>query len=406
MVKDNTLYDRLGVSPNANTVEIMKSYKKLALKYHPDKNPDDPNADVKLKEINLAKEYLTNPEKRKLYDDIGMDYINNNGVQQPNINPEDLFGMFGNGFPGHPFQQMRHPQQNQQSDNVIHQQDMTLEDIYNAVTITVVYQQKHMCTLCNGKTSKCTTCDGRGMQVQIIRNGQMIQQIQTQCNTCRGSGKINVADDKCKLCNGDGYKLHDARINIPLKDGLQNGQHLQIPGHGHNLKEGKTDLIIVINEKPHPIFKRVNNDLFIDVELKLFQAIYGFDIIIEHLDKRKLHISHSGKTEYGVSRIIHSEGMKTTDGNNKGNLIIKFNIKLPSLNNNELSSKLLFLLKSLDQDDANKETIVKNSKSNYINTVLLDYNDETNTKQPQQQQQQNPFQQQQQHPQQVQCNQQ
>jgi DnaJ-class molecular chaperone len=113
MVRDTTLYDRLKVSPDANNNEIMKAYKKLAIQMHPDKNPDDENANTKFQDLNAAKEILTNSEKRKMYDDIGMDYVNGNAPQHQSMNPEDLFSMFGGGgFPGgHPFGHMKRQQQ-------------------------------------------------------------------------------------------------------------------------------------------------------------------------------------------------------------------------------------------------------------------------------------------------------
>jgi DnaJ-class molecular chaperone len=377
MVRDTTLYDRLEVQPDASAADILKSYKLLAKKYHPDKNPDDPNANVKLQEINQAKEFLTNPEKRQMYDQLGMDFVNGNQPQQA-VRPEDLF----RGFPGHPFGNMRGQQQ---KENVEIHQEVTLEQIYNEATIQISFQQKQVCGVCKAEFTKCDTCDGRGFRVQVVQMGPMIQQIQTPCNTCNSTGKKENPNGKCSGCDGSGYKLKDVKANIPLKNGLSNGQKIQIPNHGHHLRDGKTDLIIVIHEKPHNVYKRINNDLLIEVDLKLFQAISGFDKIIEHLDGRKLHISHTGKTEHGSFRKISDEGMKVLNGGSKGkgDLIIKFNIKLPNLDDSEISNKLLYLLKTIDSEESNKETIIKNSKNNYVKTILM--NVEGNPTEPQQQ---------------------
>jgi DnaJ-class molecular chaperone len=193
--------------------------------------------------------------------------------------------------------------------------------------------------------------------------GPMIQQIQRPCEICRGTGK-NININKCNFCD-DGYKTKEISIKIPLKKEFSNGQQLTLPNHGHQFKNEKTDLIIIINEKIHPIFKRHNNDLCIDIELKLFQAIYGFEKIIKHLDNRELHISYNGKTEFGTFKKIPNEGMKN------GDLYIKFTFKLPLLDNIEVSSKLLYLLKILDQDEANNEIIIKNSDTKYIKTIIF-----------------------------------
>jgi DnaJ family protein A protein 2 len=266
----------------------------------------------------------------------------------------------------------------QQKENIVITKEVTLEEIYNEVVVPVNFEQKQYCSQCkgegtkDGRSSKCSTCDGRGVMVKIIQQGPMIQQIQMPCNTCYGSGKSKSAGDNCSLCNGECYKIKEVKANIPLKNGLSHGQQVQIPNHGHHLKDGKTDLIIVINEKPHNVFKRKGNDLFITIELKLFQAIYGFDKIIEHLDKRKLHISHTGRTEYDTVRKISGEGMHILNGSGgKGDLYIRFTIKLPNTSDFEISSKLQYLLKTMENEESNNETMIKNSKNNYVKTVLL-----------------------------------
>ena len=402
MVKDNTLYDILGVQSNSTTEEITKAYKKIAIKWHPDRNPDNiDQANQKLIEINQAKEILTDTEKRRIYDQVGMDYVNNNEQQQQHMNHEDLFNMFNN---NDPFQSRQ-----KQKENIFVNHSVTLEEMYNESIITVKFQQKQICKTCDGegtkdrKTNNCTHCNGKGVNVQIVQMGPMIQQIQIPCTVCNGTGKIINNNNKCSDCSGEGYTINNVSINIPLKNGLSPGQQIQLPGQGHNLKDGKTDLIITINEIPHAKFQRLNNDLLIEVDIKLYQSLFGFDKIIEHLDKRKLLISHVGKTEYKTIKKIVGEGMNILNSKDKGDLLVKFNIILPIIDNIDMSNKLLYLLKTFETEEANNETIIKNSKNNFVKVILkkTDYKTVRNNAQQQQHQQQH--QHQHQHQQQQQC---
>jgi DnaJ family protein A protein 2 len=403
MVKDTVLYDRLGVPPTASEDEILRAFKRMAVKTHPDKNPDDPDANKKFQEVNQAKDILADPDKRNVYDQIGMEFINNeaSGGHPDGVNPADIFNMF-NGGSGHHFStSFSHfgGGRQEQKENITINQEVTLEQIYNQESIHILFKQKHICLKCDGNgtkdgtPSKCSTCNGNGIVIQRIQMGPMIQQIQTVCPQCRGSCKFVCDDNKCNYCNGECYNLKDVKTQIPLKNGLSNGQQILLKGHGHHLKEGKTDLIIVINEKEHSNFKRNGNDLIISVELKLYQALFGFDKIIEHLDKRKLYISHNGKTEYNTLRKISNEGMNILNTNTKGDLIIKFNINLP-ICASEISNKLLYLLKTIDQDETNNEVLIKNNKTQYIKTLLCDISNYNTNKSEEQNNQQHQHQQQ------------
>ena len=384
MVRDSTLYDKLGVSTNASADDINKAYKKLAVKMHPDKNPNDPDANAKFQEINQAKEILTNDEKKKMYDQVGMDYVNNPQGGGSNVSAEDIFAqMFGGGggggggfpfgFGGNPFGMRREREENE---HITINKDVNLEQLYNEEAITLEFKQKHMCKDCDGegtkdKTStKCGPCGGQGMVIQRIQMGPMIQQIQSHCPHCQGSGKGQVhPNNKCNSCDGKAYKFKDVKINVPLKSGLSNGQQIQIPGHGNNLKSGKSDLIIILSVQEHPIFKRDGNDLKINIELKLYQSIFGFNKIIKHLDKRELLISYVGKTNHDCVRRINGEGIKGLDGN-KGNLIITFKVNIPVVEEEELKNKLLSTLKIIDKIENEKEETIKTDTSKYVKTIL------------------------------------
>jgi DnaJ-class molecular chaperone len=380
MVRDSSLYDKLGVSTNASVEDINKAYKKLAVKMHPDKNPNDPNANAKFQEINQAKEILTNEEKKRMYDQIGMDYVNNPQGGGHHGGAEDIFAqMFGGGggfpfgFGGNPFGMRREREENE---HITINKDVNLEQLYNEESISLEFKQKHMCQNCDGEGTKdktstrCGPCGGQGMIVQRIQMGPIVQQIQSPCPHCHGSGKGQVhPNNKCNSCDGKAYKFKDVKINVPLKSGLTNGQQIQIPGHGNHLKSGKSDLIIVLSVHDHPIFKREGNDLKINIELKLYQSIFGFNKIINHLDKRELLISYVGRTNHDMVRRINGEGIKGLDGN-KGNLIITFKVNIPIVEEDELKTKLLSTLKIIDTLENEKEENINKNISKYVKTIL------------------------------------
>ena len=310
MVKDTTLYNRLEVEPNADESVIKKSYNKLSKIWHPDKHGDEKKeeATLKFKEITEARDILLDKEKRNMYDQVGMDILKQNeGQPGPGFNP------FGDMFGGSPFGFMP-GQQKQGPEHIIETINVTLEQLYKEESVNFTYKQKIVCTPCDGEGSKdgkpttCTTCNGKGMRVQVIRMGPMIQQAVSPCNVCEGKGKMIEEKNKCETCHAKCYVVKEKTIMIPLKSGLNDGNKVNLPGKGHQLKNIRTDLIVEIKVKQHKVFKRYMDDLFVDVDLKLYQALFGFDKIICHLDGRKLHISSSSKTDVNMFRKLAAKG--------------------------------------------------------------------------------------------------
>jgi DnaJ family protein A protein 2 len=197
--------------------------------------------------------------------------------------------------------------------------------------------------------------------------GPMVQQIVINCETCKGKGNIILENNKCEVCNGNGIVTKEKTIPIPLKNGFGNGIKLQLDGKGHHFKNQKTDLVVIINEEPHKIFKRRGNDLFVEVTLKLYQALFGFDKILVHLDGKKLHLHSTGKTDFNSIKKISQEGMVDLRTGVKGDIIIKFNIELPTITNETLIKELTLLNK--------KESIAEKNvlqETDLVKTLLTD----------------------------------
>jgi DnaJ family protein A protein 2 len=393
MVKDSTLYERLEIPVDANEGQIKKAFNKLSKQWHPDKHPDEKKeeASKKFQDINQAKEVLLDDNKKKLYDQIGMDMFKNGMDSNQDNNP------FSGGFPGFggfpvnipgfggfsgSFQHSFSSNQRQkQADDIINELNVTLEQLYNEETVNFTYKYNAYCGKCDGngtkdgKETSCAPCGGKGMRVQVIRSGNMIQQSIGECPQCRGKGQFIDENNKCEACSGICSTVKEKTVQIPLKSGLQSGNKIQLSGKGHQLKTIKTDLIVVINITSHKLFKKNNNDLFINIELKLYQALFGFDKIITHLDGRKLHISSSSKTDYNTVRKIKGEGLKSLQNDQKGDLYIKFSISLPNLTGLPIETKAQFkmILQNFEKTENKKEQELQtNNETNLVKTILND----------------------------------
>jgi len=384
MVRDTKLYNDLGVPANASVNDIKKAYRKLSVKYHPDKNPDNKEeATTQFQIISEAYSILSDSEKRQQYDQIGMDFVNNQSGG-PGMDPSDIFSQFfGGGSPfGFNFGGGGDGQRQQRQEDIMVQVNVTLEQIYNEETIDINFPQKIYCKDSDGTGTKskknptCPECNGQGKKIQVVRMGPMIQQMVQDCQKCRGTGKFVSNDDKCQCCKGVGYNIKNKTIKIPLKNGLEKGNKIQLEKKGHQLKNGKTDLIIIIDELPNKTFERSGSDLITEVTLELFQSLFGFDKVIKHLDGTMLHISSLSKIEDGAIKKIVSKGMNNLRTKTNGDLYIKFKVKYPNTTNftNEDTDILRRLLSKNLDIELEMENKIKTDEIKSSKTILEDAN--------------------------------
>lgn len=361
MVRETKLYEILEVPPQSTPEEIKKAYRKLAIKYHPDKNP---NAGDRFKEISVAYEILSDPEKREVYDKYGEEGLKEGG----GADAADIFSMFGfpfGGRGGHSHGRGGR-QQKRKGKNVAVAFPVTLEDLYCGKQAHFKLDKTVLCSQCSGKgtknpgtKTKCNTCEGQGFRVHIrhVAFG-LVQQMQEPCAACGGEGEVIKAKDRCKKCSGNKTIEEERKLDVFIDKGMTHGQQIVFSGEGDQMPDIiPGDIILVLQCAEHAVFRREGNDLFIEKKIKLVEALCGFQFLLTHLDGRTLHVK-STKGEVvkpGDTMRIENEGMpQFKNPFEKGSLFIKFEIEFPesgSISNDQISSLMKILPKGSTVDE-------------------------------------------------------
>lgn len=349
MKQHTRFYEILGVSPNAGDDELKRAYHKAAMRYHPDKNPSLDAAE-KFKEISNVYDVLSNKQKRSIYDQYGESGLKGQLGESSGMGPEDIFSQFfGGSFGG--MGGGSHPSKGK---DIKHTISCTLEELYNGRTSKLALNKTILCKMCNGlggkenKVKKCSKCNGTGTIFLTKYIGPMISQYQNVCDVCRGAGDICNPKDRCTSCNGKKTQSERKILQVHIAPGMHDGQKIFFSGEGDQ-EPGVTpgDVIFVVEEKPHSLYTRKENDLYYEAEIDLLTGLAGGDFAFKHLsgDYIKIKVSPGQVISPGMLKVVEGQGMPTYKYSSHGNLFLKFKIKFPP--NNFASAEKLKLLESI-----------------------------------------------------------
>ncbi len=341
-------YEILGVAKSSSVEEIKKAYRKLALQYHPDRNPGNADAEEQFKEAAEAYEVLSDPTKRQRYDQFGHDGLRRGADFHDFGNMNDIFSAFGDVFGGSFFEEMfggarsRGRSGPAQGSDLKIRLKLTLEEIATGAEKKLKIRKWKACPDCQGSGAKgggatmtCPVCKGSGEIRQVTRTilGQMVNI--AMCQNCSGEGR--VIKEPCLTCKGDGRIQGEATVKVTIPAGVSEGNYLPLRGEGNvGPRNGPPgDLIVVIEEQPHDVFTRENDDVVLDLLVSFSDAALGGEVDVPTLTgKAKLKIDPG--TQSGSVLRMRDKGIPHLNNYGRGDQLVRVNVWVPkSLNSQE-----------------------------------------------------------------------
>ncbi len=354
-------YDVLGVSKDADDSTIKKSYRKLAMKFHPDKNPDDKAAEERFKELGEAYEVLSDDEKRSAYDRFGHRAFEGGGGGASHHDASDIFsqffggggGGFGDMFGGGGRQPQRDPYGRSAGSDLRYDLEITLEEAAKGVTKELEIERNVPCKTCDtkgskdGKPSSCPTCGGSGAVTR--QTGIFVQQ--TSCPTCRGAG-IKITNP-CSDCRGEGAVEKLSRITVKIPAGVDAGTRLRSSGNGDAGTRGgpSGDLYVFLHLKAHEVFEREDDNLFCEIPVPFATATLGGEVQVPTLDG-KASIKVPAGTQGSTIFRLRGRGMPVVGSTKKGDLHVEVRVEVPTKLNSDQKEKLEAFTESIGEENS------------------------------------------------------
>ncbi|OBZ97101.1 molecular chaperone DnaJ [Pararhizobium polonicum] len=348
------LYETLGVAKTADEKELKSAFRKLAMKYHPDKNPGDAEAEKTFKEISLAYEMLKDPQKRAAYDRYGHAAFEQGGMGGGGAGMgggaggfsdifEDIFGeMMGGG------RQRRSSGGRERGADLRYNMEISLEEAYAGKTAQIRVPTSITCDVCTGSGAKpgtkpttCATCQGSGR----VRAAQGFFSIERTCPTCHGRGQTIA--DPCVKCHGHGRITEERSLSVNIPAGIEDGTRIRLSGEGEaGLRGGPSgDLYIFLSVKPHEFYQRDGADLYCSVPISMTTAALGGKFDVATLDGTKSRVSVPEGTQAGKQFRLKGKGMPVLRSSQVGDLYIQIGIETPQ----KLTKRQRELLKEFEE---------------------------------------------------------
>ncbi|HEY0273137.1 MAG TPA: molecular chaperone DnaJ [Chitinophaga sp.] len=368
-------YEILGVAKSASQDELKKAYRKVAMQYHPDRNPDNKEAEERFKEAAEAFEVLSNPDKRAQYDRFGHAGPGRGGYSSGSMNMEDIFSNFGDIFGnddvfgsffggGRSSGGGRSRGRGVRGSNLRVKIKLTYEEIAKGANKKIKVKKHVTCTACNGNGAKdknsfqsCGTCGGSGQVRRVSQTflGQM--QTVTTCPTCNGEGQIITS--KCSSCKGEGRVYGEETVSIDIPAGVGEGMQLSLSGKGNAGERGGApgDLLILIEEEPHPDLQRDGLHVAYDLHISFADAVFGTSLEVPTIDG-KAKIKVPAGTQSGKIFRLKGKGFQAVNSYERGDQLIHVNIWTPQ----HISSDEKAMLEKLQQSDNFKPQPEKSEK--------------------------------------------
>ncbi|MGB2579906.1 molecular chaperone DnaJ [Elusimicrobium simillimum] len=358
-------YKILEVARNAEAVEIKASYRRMAMKYHPDRNPGNKEAEERFKEVNEAFSVLSDDSKRQVYDTYGHEGLNNSGAGGfhgggfADINDifSSVFGdMFGGSFGGQRAGGSR--SRAQRGNDLKLDIEITLEEAFSGLDTPVQYDQMDTCAECEGTgaqkgtgTRTCSTCHGSG----VVQFSQGFFSMRQACPDCGGQGTI--LEHPCKKCHGGGREKSRKTITVKVPAGIRTGMTLRVSNGGDigTKGGGYGDLYIEVHVKKHKVFSREGDDLVLEVPLPFTTAALGGKIKVPNILKEEQELTITKGTQYGTVYTVKGQGMPHIGKRGFGDLKVVTLIEVPK----KLSKKQKELLEELDKEAGPKESFLE-----------------------------------------------